>query len=123
MPTDEHVDQNDWKGGLTAFVQIGKFQGAAMVLKQLGIILPGYRSGAPLQFRGSIPSHFITKWNGKCRFAFDHTTKDSVRRWVEERTRAKAQRNALKPEVSGESDMESDDESETRHQFDPDRTV
>lgn len=123
IPTNEHVDETDWKGGLTGLVQIGKFLGAAMVLKQLGIVLPGYRTGAPLQFRANVLSHFITKWNGKCRFAIDHTTEDTVRHWVEEKKRAKAQRKALRRGTSEESDTDSNDSSESGVQDEPESIV
>ncbi|KAL9003994.1 MAG: hypothetical protein Q9188_003179 [Gyalolechia gomerana] len=123
MPNNEHVDETDWKGGLTGLVQIGKFQGAAMALKQLGIVLPGYRSGASLQFRGNILSHFITRWNGKCRFAIDHTTKDTVSHWVEDKKRAKAQRKASRRGTSEESDTDSDDSSGSDDQDEPESIV
>lgn len=83
MQTDYHIDKTDWDKGLIALCQIGKFEGAAMVLRDLGIVLDGYKSGATLQFRGNIFGHYITEWTGKCRYAFDHTTKNTVRKEVQ----------------------------------------
>lgn len=82
-----------------------------MVLKQLGIVLPGYRSGASLQFRGSVLNHFITEWNGKCRYAFDHTTHESVRQFVEKKKERKRLR-AMSDETSEDSQSASEDSSE-----------
>lgn len=100
MHTDQHKDARDWKGGLTGIVQLGEFTGMlpvpqslqscvnsgvgkGMVFKELGIILPGYQSGAAMQFRGTILKHFIGKWTGGSRYAFDHTTHESVRKAAE----------------------------------------
>ena len=53
-----------------------------MCLKELGIRLDGYQSGAMLLFRGTEMSHYTAVWNQDegCRYAFDHTTHESVRR-------------------------------------------
>ncbi|KAL8920488.1 MAG: hypothetical protein Q9208_006237 [Pyrenodesmia sp. 3 TL-2023] len=83
MHTDQHKDAGDWKGGLTGIAQLGDFTGKGMVFKELGIILPGYGSGAAMQFRGTILKHYIGQWTGKCRYAFDHTTHDTVRKAAE----------------------------------------
>lgn len=98
-PTDEHRDQSDMKGGLTGLVQLGDFQGtlsdlegtkcisvpvidvstgAAMCFNQLGIALDGYGDGAVLLFRGTETKHYISQWSGNYRYAFDHTTHQSV---------------------------------------------
>ena len=98
-PTDEHRDQNDMKGGLTGLVQLGDFKGmlpnlpgmrctstietdvstgAAMCFNQLGIALDGYGDGAVLLLRGTEMKHYISQWSGNYRYAFDHTTHQSV---------------------------------------------
>ena len=98
-PTDEHRDQNDMKGGLTGLVHLGDFEGmlpdlkgmrctstietdvskgAAMCANQLGIALDGYGDGAVLLFRGTEMKHYISQWSGNYRYAFDHTTHQSV---------------------------------------------
>lgn len=82
-----------------------------MVLKQLGIVLEGYQSGSTLHFRGTVFSHYITEWKGKCRFAFDHTTKDSVRREVQadiaqENQARESLQNADEPEGGSNIDDE-----------------
>ena len=53
-----------------------------MCLKQLGVRLDGYQSGAMLLFRGTEMAHFTANWNQDegYRYAFDHTTHESVRR-------------------------------------------
>ncbi|KAL8941462.1 MAG: hypothetical protein Q9211_001818 [Gyalolechia sp. 1 TL-2023] len=116
MQTDYHVDKTDWDRGLVALCQIGKFEGAAMVLRDLGIVLDGYKSGATLQFRGNIFGHYTTEWTGKCRFAFDHTTKNTVRKEVQENIAAddaaqgdsEAADDGLLPATTEGSDRESD---------------
>ena len=56
-----------------------------MCLKELGIRLDGYQSGAMLLFRGTEIHHFTAKWDQDdgYRYAFDHTTHESVRRATE----------------------------------------
>ena len=57
-----------------------------MCLTQLGVRLDGYQSGAILLFRGAEMKHFVAPWEGigedGCRYAFDHTTHESVRKAV-----------------------------------------
>ena len=57
-----------------------------MCLPQLGVRLDGYQSGAILLFRGTEMNHYVAPWEGvgedSCRYAFDHTTHESVRRTV-----------------------------------------
>ena len=93
-PTDEHRDQNDIRGGLTGLVQLGDFKGtvvflsdcattdlftgAAMCFNKLGIALDGYGDGAVLLLRGTELRHYTSQWSGNCRYAFDHTTHQSV---------------------------------------------
>ncbi|KAL8899636.1 MAG: hypothetical protein Q9207_006096, partial [Kuettlingeria erythrocarpa] len=121
MHTDQHKDEGDWKGGLTGIVQLGDFKGIAlvpqqslyrwfnsglgkgMVFKELGIILPGYQSGAAMQFRGTILKHFIGKWEGSSRYAFDHTTHETVR---------KAAESLKKKTENGESKIDYDPDAE-----------
>ena len=73
---------SDWKGGLTALVQLGEFEGAAMWFNQVALSLKGYKEGAILLFRGGELSHFVSEWTGQYRYAFDRTTHESVRRAV-----------------------------------------
>lgn len=82
-PTDEHVDKEDWEKGLTGLCQIGEFKGAAMCFNQISLKLDGYKSGAILLIRGGELSHYISPWEGECRYAFDHTTHESVRKAVD----------------------------------------
>ena len=57
--TYEHLDKEDWYGGLVGLSQIGAFGGGAFVLNQLRLKLTGYRSGAVLLFRGNLLKHFV----------------------------------------------------------------
>ncbi len=82
-PTDEHIDGDYRKKGLNGLCQIGKFQGAAMCFNQLHLKLNGYKSGAILLFRGRELFHYVSPWEGECRYAFDHTTHKSVRQAVD----------------------------------------
>ena len=94
-PTDEHEDSRDMKKGLTGLVQLGEFKGisqiprnqqrdiltsigAAMCIRKMGIALDGYKHGAVLLFRGTEMRHYLSHWTGKYRYAFDHTTHQSV---------------------------------------------
>lgn len=106
MQTDLHHDRSDWDRGLTGICQLGQFKDAAMVLKDLGIVLDGYQSGATLHFRGNIFEHYTTAWTGKCRYAFDHTCKQSVRAQVQ----ADVAKRALQPAVAKASEHETDSE-------------
>ena len=56
--------------------------GSEMCLKELGIRLDGYQSGAMLLFRGTEMAHYTNVWDQDegCRYAFEHTTHESVRR-------------------------------------------
>ena len=81
-PTDEHSDAHDWRKGLTGLCQIGRFTGAAMCFNQLRLRLDGYNSGAVLLIRGGELDHYLSPWNGECRYAFDHTTHETVREAV-----------------------------------------
>ena len=57
-----------------------------MCLEELGVRLDGYGDGAMLLFRGTELHHYVAPWNwkqGGYRFAFDHTTHESVRRVVQ----------------------------------------
>ena len=58
-----------------------------MCLPQLGLRLDGYQSGAILLFRGAESKHYVAPWEGDgehgFRYAFDHTTHESVRRWCQ----------------------------------------
>lgn len=49
-----------------------------MCVKKLGIALDGYGDGAVLLFRGTEMNHYISRWSGNYRYAFDHTTHQSV---------------------------------------------
>ena len=49
-----------------------------MCINQLGIALDGYGDGAVFLFRGTEMRHYISQWSGKYRYAFDHTTHQSV---------------------------------------------
>lgn len=57
--TYEHVDKEDWYGGLVGLSHIGEFTGGAFCLNQLRLKLNGYRSGAVLLFRGNLLKHFV----------------------------------------------------------------
>ncbi len=58
-----------------------------MCLPQLGLRLDGNQSGAILLFRGAELKHYVAPWEGDgehgFRYAFDHTTHESVRRWCQ----------------------------------------
>lgn len=54
-----------------------------MCVKKLGIALDGYGDGAVLLFRGTEMEHFISRWSGNYRYAFDHTTHQSVEDAIE----------------------------------------
>lgn len=58
-----------------------------MCLPQLGLRLDGYQSGAILLIRGAEMKHHVAPWEGDgehgSRYAFDHTTYESVRRWCQ----------------------------------------
>lgn len=49
-----------------------------MCINKLGIALDGYGDGAVLLFRGTEMKHYISQWSGNYRYAFDHTTHQSV---------------------------------------------
>ena len=56
-----------------------------MCLEELGVRLEGYGDGAMLLFRGTELHHYVAPWNwaeGGYRYAFDHTTHESVRQVV-----------------------------------------
>ena len=56
-----------------------------MCLHELGIRLDGYGDGAMLLFRGIELHHYVAPWNwdeGGYRYAFDHTTHESIRQVV-----------------------------------------
>ncbi|KAL8752737.1 MAG: hypothetical protein Q9184_005640 [Pyrenodesmia sp. 2 TL-2023] len=108
MQTDMHRDTTDWDRGLTGICQLGQFKGSAMVLRDLGVVLHGYQSGATLHFRGNILWHYTTEWTGKCRYAFDHTTKQSIRAQVEA-DNAKKREAALDPVQPAVADTSEDD--------------
>ena len=55
-----------------------------MCFNQLGIALDGYDDGAVLLLRGTELRHYISQWSGNCRYAFDHTTHQSVENAVKE---------------------------------------
>ena len=57
--TYEHVDGQDWKGGLVGLLQIGTFSGGALLFNELRLKLSGYRSGAVVLFRGNLLKHFV----------------------------------------------------------------
>ncbi|KAL6720028.1 hypothetical protein ACLMJK_001949 [Lecanora helva] len=88
-PTDEHHDNKDMRGGLTGLCQLGDFEGSAMCINKLGIALDGYKNGAILLFCGTELDHYISEWNGKYRYAFDHTTHQSVADMVDFHNRNK----------------------------------
>ena len=56
-----------------------------MCIKELGVRLDAYQSGALLLFRGTEMAHFTANWNQHdgYRYAFDHTTHESVRKATE----------------------------------------
>ena len=64
--TYEHVDQQDWYGGLVGLIQTGTFTGGALCFNQLRLKLNGYRSGAVVLFRGNLLKHFVQP----CKLAF-----------------------------------------------------
>ena len=49
-----------------------------MCINKLGITLDGYGDGAVLLFRGTEMKHYISQWSGRYRYAFDHTTHQSI---------------------------------------------
>ena len=49
-----------------------------MCINKLGIALDGYGDGAVLLFRGTEMKHYISQWSGRYRYAFDHTTHQSI---------------------------------------------
>lgn len=54
----------------------------AMCINKLGIALEGYKDGAVLLFRGTEMPHYVSRWRGKYRYAFDYTTHQSVENMV-----------------------------------------
>ena len=57
-----------------------------MCLQDLGLRLDGYGDGAMLLFRGTELHHYVAPWNwaqGGYRYAFDHTTHESVRKVIQ----------------------------------------
>lgn len=123
MQTDGHKDKTDWDRGLTGICQLGQFKGSAMVLRDLGVVLHGYQSGATLHFRGNILYHYTTTWTGKCRYAFDHTTKQSIRAQVEA-DNAKKREAAMEPlqpavaDASEDSDTSEEDSDASEEEWD-----
>lgn len=49
-----------------------------MCENELGIGLKGHRSESLILFRGREIRHFVSSWTGECRYAFDHTTHESI---------------------------------------------
>ena len=58
-----------------------------MCINKLGIALDGYGDGAVLLFRGTEMKHYISHWSGAYRYAFDHTTHQSVEDAIKEHER------------------------------------
>ena len=56
-----------------------------MCFNQLRLRLDGYRNGSILLFKGSHINHYLSPWTGECRYAFDHTTHESVRITVDKK--------------------------------------
>lgn len=55
-----------------------------MCVNKLGIALDGYGDGAALLIRGTEMKHYISQWSGNYRYAFDHTTHQSVEDAIKE---------------------------------------
>ncbi len=55
-----------------------------MCVNKLGIAMDGYGDGAVLLFRGTELKHYISQWSGSYRYAFDHTTHQSVEDAIKE---------------------------------------
>lgn len=55
-----------------------------MCINKLGIAMDGYGDGAVLLFRGTEMKHYISQWSGNYRYAFDHTTHQSVEDAIKE---------------------------------------
>ena len=68
-----------------------------MCFNDLGIRCDGYGSGAILLLRGTEMEHFVGPYKGAYRYAFDHTTHESVRKRVEG---MKAYQEYTKPDFS-----------------------
>ena len=87
-----------------------------MCLPQLGVRLDGYQSGAILLFRGTEMKYYVAPWEGvgedSCRYAFDHTTHESVQRTVLSNKYQKY-REYVKPDLTkknGEDESKPDQE-------------
>ena len=90
-----------------------------MCINKLGIALDGYGDGAVLLFRGTEMRHYISQWSGNYRYAFDHTTHQSVEnaikaheqtaRWGEKKKPAKSKPNGP-PKGDGKSNKPDDQE-------------
>lgn len=55
-----------------------------MCVNKLGIALDGYGDGAVLLFREVEMKYYISQWSGNYRYAFDHTTHQSVEYAIKE---------------------------------------
>ena len=88
-----------------------------MCLKELGVRLDGYQSGAMLLFRGTEMAHFTANWNQDegYRYAFDHTTHESVRR----ATKDKEPYKEYEPPHFSEDDEEIRSEAGVKVEADP----
>jgi hypothetical protein len=79
--TEDHVDNGDWRAGLSFLAPLGDFTGADLCLPALKIRVP-LPSGSIGSIRGREFRHFITSWIGKGRVGVVHTTHETARREV-----------------------------------------
>ncbi len=94
-----------------------------MCFNQLRLRLNGYRNGSILLFKGSHINHYLSPWTGEFRYAFDHTTHESVRLTVDKKagkisdtpkkapTKPPAKRTRGKRKVEEDEDEDGEKES------------
>jgi hypothetical protein len=86
--TNAHHDNRDLKMGWAALLCWGEFNGADFIIPELNLKIK-YQPGTIILLRSFALEHFITKWDGNCRYFTIFTTHQSVADEMERKMKAR----------------------------------
>ncbi|ERF70847.1 hypothetical protein EPUS_02369 [Endocarpon pusillum Z07020] len=78
LSTEDHTDSKDCRYGIAALTPFGNFEGADLVLRQLGLQI-SYPAGSVVLIRGHELAHSTTQWTKESRFVGVQTSHEATR--------------------------------------------